>query len=153
MSQVVADKAALTIKALIESEGYSLYDVVYVMEQGQNILRIMIEKPGESIKLDDCVTVSHLIEDVLEVKGVVPAKYTLEVSSPGLNRPLRFKEHFERVLGKLVRVRTSDAIDGRRNFRGKLVSVDGNTISINIDGKDYPVDIALVNKANLEVEL
>lgn len=153
MTNAIEKKAADTIRALVESEGYKLYDVVWTVDFGHNILRILIEKEVGGISLDDCVKVSHLVEDILEVKEVVPRKYNLEVSSPGMDRPLGNRNHFERVVGQEIRVKTFSPIEGRRQFKGVLTEVKNEDISIQVDNQNFMIPLEEISKANLEVKV
>lgn len=130
------------------SLGCELVDVELTTDEGQRILRVSIAKP-DGVTVEDCSRVSGAIEDVIEVKGCVPGRYHLEVSSPGLDRPLRSKAHFESVLGKVVRVATKNPINGRQNFKGVLHAVSGNDLGIVIDNQTHQVPLDLVKKARL----
>lgn len=130
------------------SLGCELVDVELTTDEGQRILRVSIAKP-DGVTVEDCSRVSQAIEDVIEVKGGVSGRYHLEVSSPGLDRPLRSKAHFESVLGKIVRVATKNPINGRQNFKGVLQEVSGNDLGIVIDNQTHQVPLDLVKKARL----
>jgi ribosome maturation factor RimP len=143
------------IRPIIAEEDCELIDVELTSEEGRRILRVYIDKPG-GVLLGDCSRVSHAIEDVLEVEGAVPGRYDLEVSSPGLNRPLRSREHFEKAIGKTVKVEVADMLEGRRRFKGLLKAVVGDeakaNLTITIDAQDFIVPLSLVQKASLVCE-
>jgi len=143
------------IRPIIDEEDCELIDVELTSEEGRRILRVYIDKPG-GVLLGDCSRVSHAIEDVLEVEGAVPGRYDLEVSSPGLNRPLRSREHFEKAIGKTVKVEVADMLEGRRRFKGLLKAVVGDeakaNLTITIDAQDFIVPLSLVQKASLVCE-
>ena len=101
--------------------GYELIDVEYRREPGGWTLRLFIDKEG-GVNLDDCRRVSEEFGTVLEVEDPIPNRFNLEVSSPGLDRPLRKESDFQAAQGKLVRITTRDPISGQRNFRGRLMS-------------------------------
>jgi len=105
------------------------------------------------VSVADCSHVSRDLSAVLDVEDFIPVAYTLEVSSPGLDRPLRGRADFERFAGRQARVVTSEAIDGQTFFRGRLAGVDGDSTLIDgEDGRQHRVPLGLVTRANLEVE-
>jgi ribosome maturation factor RimP len=150
-------KRILAIVApIVAEEGCELIDVALATEPGQRILRVFIDRP-EGVKLEDCARVSHAIEDVIEVEGRVQGRYHLEVSSPGLDRPLRVPAHFDRVVGRVVRLTTQEPLHGRRNFKGVLkgwrgTGGEGDELVIHIDKEDFYVPFAAVMKAHLVSE-
>ena len=123
----------------------------FAFESGRWVLRLYIDKQG-GVTVGDCERVSRSIEDLLAVEDAIPVSYVLEVSSPGLDRPLRRLEHFEAVLGQQVRVRTEQPIDGRSNFKGTLEAVEADVLQILIDGTAFRVPIAMIDRARLEPE-
>ena len=114
-------------------------------------LRLFVDKPG-GITIDDCQRISEILGERLDEIDPIPTAYQFEVSSPGLDRPLTKLHHFQRAVGNQVRVRTYGPIEGRRNFKGELVQVDGETLHIEIDGILYMVPLEQVAKANLVYE-
>lgn len=149
----VAIKAEKIIVPVIESLGFSFVDCEYVTEFGRQILRVYIEKNDASVSLNDCEQVSRSLEGVLDVEDVIPSRYVLEVSSPGLDRPLRKLADFERFKGHKIRLKTRAPIDGRANYYGFLLGVNGSDILMNVDNKEYVVPIDMLLKANLEFEI
>ena len=139
------------LEPVVKDEGFLLYDVRWTEELGRKILRVMIEREsGGGVTLGDCALVSHSVEDLLEVKDVVKSRYDLEVSSPGMDRPLRFPKHFHAVVGKMVRVKTVAPIAGRQNYKGLLQKVKEDGFVMEIDGKDYTIPFSMVNRAHVE---
>jgi ribosome maturation factor RimP len=120
----------------------------------RQVLRIYLDSPSQrSVTVTDCEVVSRRLGDVLDAHDALSGRYMLEVSSPGVNRPLKKPEHFRRVVGGRVRVRTREARDGMRNIVGRLVSFDGETLSIETDDTHrFDVALAEVEKANFEHE-
>lgn len=141
------------IEPVLSSLGFCLVDCEYTNEQGWWILRLYIERPEGNVTLDDCVNVSRSLEGVLDVENVVPNRYSLEVSSPGLNRPLRKKADFEKFKGKMARFSTVEPINGRGNYFGTLLGINGEDILINVDGTEYKVPLNMVAKARLEYKI
>lgn len=133
---------------VLENLGYTLVEREFVMESGRFTLRLCVDKEG-SVTIDDCARASRAVEDIIEVEGLVPGSYNLEVSSPGINRPLRYKRDFERFTGSLVKLKTLNQIDGRGNYRGVLNGLEGDDILINVDGIQYRVPYSQLAKARI----
>ena len=136
---------------LVEAEGMELVDVEYLQERGRWLLRLTIDKPG-GITLDDCQTISRQVERVLDVEDPIDVPYSLEVSSPGIERPLKKEADFERFAGRLAEVRTARAIGEppRRNYKGRLLGIDEvRTVRIEVEGKVYELPFDEVAKAKL----
>ncbi|MGE0447996.1 MAG: ribosome maturation factor RimP [Vicinamibacterales bacterium] len=139
--------------------GLEVFDVQFRREAGGMILRVQIDRPGpaataeESVSVEDCAHVSRDLSAMLDVDDVVPSAYTLEVSSPGLDRPLRGRADFERFSGRRAKVVVREAVDGQMFFRGTLAGVDTDAVLIEGEqGQRHRVPLALVTRANLEVE-
>ncbi len=133
----------------MEENGFELVDVEYVKEGGNWYLRAYIDKPG-GISVNDCELVSRKLSDLLDEKDYVEDAYILEVSSPGLGRPLKKEKDFKRSLGELVEVRTYRMVEKRKEFTGILKAYDDNTVTIEEDEKDRVFDkseIALIRLA------
>jgi len=131
--------------------GYELVACDYRSVGGRPTLQVFIDREG-GVSIDDCVTVNRGIGDLLDVEDIVEGRYDLEVSSPGLDRPLRREADFVRFAGREVRVRTFEPLDGRRNFRGRIGSVDDGIVEIEIDNNTYRVPVAAMERANLIVD-
>ncbi len=117
--------------------------------KGGRVLRLYLDKEGGP-NLDDLTRVSRQLSDLLDAEESLGGPYTLEVSSPGINRLLKKPEHFARFVGKRVRVRTRELIDGRRSFLGLLKEVREGEIVIFQDGTEFHVPLADIEKANYE---
>jgi ribosome maturation factor RimP len=113
------------------------------------VLRLYLDKEGGP-NVDDLGRVSRQLGELLDAQDIVEGTYTLEVSSPGINRPLKKPEHFQRFIGKRVRVRTGDMVEGRRSFLGILTAVSDNTIKVEVDGKGYEIPFSMIEKSNYE---
>lgn len=136
---------------IADGEGMEVVDVELRPEgrRGGRVLRLYLDKEGGP-NVDDLGRVSRQLSELLDTHDIVEGSYTLEVSSPGINRPLKRPEDFRRFIGKRVRVRTGDMIDGRRSFLGVLSEVSGDEIKIEVEGKQYHVPFSLIEKANYE---
>lgn len=142
-----------------ESYGLALFEVQFRREAGGMVLRVQIDRPGpaataeESVSVEDCAHVSRDLSALLDVEDVVPIAYTLEVSSPGLDRPLRGRDDFDRFAGRRAKVVVREPVDGQTFFKGRLAGVDADTVLIDgDDGRQHRVPIGVVTRANLEVE-
>ncbi len=140
---------------LIAAEGLELIEVEYVREREGWILRLYVDRPNGKVGLEDCTTASNAVDTALDVEDFIPNEYNLEVSSPGLNRPLRKPEHFAKVVGKLVKVKTFGPLfePPRKNFTGKLVAANQDSISVDVEGAStFTIGFKDIAKANLEFE-
>ena len=138
------------LNPIVEEYGFELVDVEYVKEGSTWYLRAYIDKPG-GICIDDCEAVSRRLSDILDEKDYIDDAYILEVSSPGLGRPLRKEKDFRRSLGEEVEVRTYRMIEKQKEFTGILKDYDEKTVTIELDGGTVRIfeksDIALIRLA------
>ena len=136
---------------IAEGEGMEVVDVELRREgsRGGRVLRLYLDKDGGP-NVDDLGRVSRQLSELLDLHDIVEGAYILEVSSPGINRPLKKLEHFQRFIGKRVRVRTGDMIDGRRSFLGILAEVSSDKIKIEVEGKEYQIPFSMIEKSNYE---
>jgi ribosome maturation factor RimP len=141
------------LEPLLDAEGLSLVDIEYTREQGGWILKVFIDKEG-GVTLDDCARVSREFGQLLDVEDIIPTSYRLEVSSPGLDRPLKKEEDFVKYSGRRVRIKTTEPVSGRRNFKGALIGCTDGQITVKVEGSDvFTIPLSSVLKANLEIEL
>ncbi len=139
------------LEPLIQAEGMELVELEYRRESQGWVLRIFIDQP-DGITVEDCARVSRVVGDLLDVADTIQNPYHLEISSPGLNRPLRKPEHFKMHLGNIIEVKTSAPLDpahNRRKFKGALVAVHPQTISVDCQGEVFEIPVALVERARL----
>ena len=134
---------------LVLHEGMEVVDIEYRRERGGLVLRLFLDREG-GIDLDHLTRVSRQLSDLLDVHDVVPGSYTLEVSSPGINRRLRKPEHFRRYVGKRVRIRTHEPRDGRRVYVGRLETVDDTGVHVFDGHATHFVAFADIAQANYE---
>ena len=125
-----AEKVVELLEPHIERQGYELVSVDFRKGTRNSLLRLLVDKPGGGIALNDLEKLSPTLGDLLDVYDPVEGRYTLEVASPGINRPLRKLEHFEAVKGERVKVRTHRARDGQKSFVGMLVSIGQSGIEL-----------------------
>ena len=135
------------LEAPVRALGYELVDLeAHTGRQG--LLRIFIDQ-DEGINLDDCESVSRQLSAVLDVEDPIRGRYVLEVSSPGLDRPLRTPEHFQRYCGHVVRVKLNQSRDGQRNFKGRLLSVGEGDIVVEVDNEIFHLALSDIASAHL----
>lgn len=147
----VTEKISSLIMPVIERAGMELVGLEYRKEGSGWVLRIFIDMVG-GVTLDDCTEISREVDAILDSEDVIPHQYSLEVSSPGLNRPLKKEADFKRFAGKLAKVKTFEAIGGSRNFKGRIVGCENGVVALNVDGVVQEIPISMMAKANLEYE-
>ena len=160
MSSASVVEAVRAIASRIAAgHGLEIFDVQFRREASGMVLRIRIDRPGpaataeECVSVADCAAVSRDLSAVLDVEDVVPAAYTLEVSSPGLDRPLRHAEDYRRFTGRRAKIVLRDKIDGQGFVKGRLAGVEGLDLLIDSDnGVRHRVALGVITRANLEVE-
>jgi ribosome maturation factor RimP len=135
-------------ESLCDAEGLELVHVEFRREQSGRILRLYIDKPG-GVGLEDCAAVSRELGDILDVHLPEVGPYHLEVSSPGVNRPLSRPADFERFAGRSVRIRTTGPINGQRNFSGVLGEVSAGAVTLIAAGGRLTIPLDRIAKANL----
>ena len=145
-------RANAQITAIIEPAvtalGFEMVGVEHIAQGRHSLLRVYIDHP-EGIDVEDCADVSHQVSAVLDVEDPIKGEYTLEVSSPGLERPLFTNEQFARFTGHVAEVRLRVAQEGRRRFTGRMLAVENEQLCIEVDGVEYTLSLDNVDKANL----
>ncbi|GLI38829.1 ribosome maturation factor RimP [Geobacter hydrogenophilus] len=153
----VVDRVTALAESLLSSQGMELVDIEYKREGRHMVLRLFVDKAG-GITLDDCALVSRDLSEILDVEDFISENYTLEVSSPGLNRPLKRESDYERYRGRLVKVRTYDVVEDeagnrRKTFLGDLEGLAGGVVTLKLrEGQMARIPLAKIAKANLEFE-
>ena len=136
------------LEPTIERLGYELTDIELKLGGRSGLLRIYIDK-DDGVDIDDCEVVSHQVSAILDVEDPIPGNYTLEVSSPGLDRTLTKPAHFRRFMGEDIKVKLRFPLDGRRNFRGALKSADDEVIEVEVDGESFRLPLSTIESARL----
>ena len=136
------------LEPTIERMGYELTDLELRLGGRSGLVCVYIDQ-DEGIDIDDCEAVSRQVSAILDVEDPLPGHYTLEVSSPGLDRTLTKPAHFQRFMGEDVRVKLRFPLAGRRNFRGALTSADEENIEVEVDGESHKLPIATIESARL----
>jgi ribosome maturation factor RimP len=159
LSPDVVEQVRTVAARVAASYGLDIFDVQFRREAAGMVLRIQIDRPGpaataeDSVSVEDCAAVSRDLSAVLDVEDIVPTAYTLEVSSPGLDRPLRTADDFRRFAGRRAKLVMREAVDGQTFLKGRLGGVEGNRVIIDAeDRRRHLVPIGIITRANLEVE-
>ncbi|MCG9712000.1 ribosome maturation factor RimP [Shewanella insulae] len=134
--------------APVEALGHSLWGLEYVQAGKHSVLRVYIDNEN-GIFIDDCADVSRQISAVLDVEDPISTEYTLEVSSPGVDRPLFTAEQYARYLGETVKVQLTMPVAGSRNLKGTVAGVEGQMLTLTVDGKELIIALDNIRKGNL----
>lgn len=136
------------LEPVVEQLGFELADIEVRLGGQDGLLRLYIDKDG-GIDVEDCQSVSRQVSAILDVEDPLPGNYTLEVSSPGLDRTLTKPAHFQRFMGEDIRVKLRFPLEGRRNFRGALKSANDENIEVEVDGESHSLSLATIESARL----
>ncbi len=143
----IAEKVYDLIKNTVEEQNVTLWDVRFVKEGASWYLRVFIDKE-DGISIDDCTNISHAIDPVIDAEDPIDKAYYLEVCSPGIERELTRRFHFESVVGEKIKIKLYKALDGKKEFIGKLKSV-GEEIVIETENGEFAFNLKDISKANL----
>ncbi len=136
------------IAPVVSGLGYEFVGAQFGQAENGQTLRVFIDTEN-GVVVEDCVTVSKQLSAVLDVEDTIKSAYQLEVSSPGIDRPLFTTDHFAQQLKEVVKVKMAVAVDGRRNFKGELIAVENDVVLIEVDGIDYNLPINDIEEAHL----
>lgn len=150
--QLIANVESLCLP-IIKELNYELYYIEYVKENNEYYLRLYIDKAEGAISLKDCEVVSRSISSMMDEKDPIKDAYFLEISSPGLNRRLYNEDHFKKVIGNEIYISFTKSIEGKKNIKGILKEVKGETVIIDVDGYDFNIPKDKIKIANLEGEI
>ncbi len=140
------------IEPVAADEGLEVVDIGLARETGGWVLRVFLDRTGKAtgsgVSLGDCESISRELSAVLDVADPIPCAYSLEVSSAGLDRPLRTRDHFAQVVGQTAKIRLETGVNGRKNFTGIIVDVDDSSVEVEVDGvkAELPIDDISVAK-------
>ncbi|MEO1232110.1 MAG: ribosome maturation factor RimP [Myxococcota bacterium] len=149
------DALRALIEPVVTQAGYELVELEMASDRGQAIVRLYVDTVPPSdeahgVSIEHCTHVSRRVSEKLDETDPIAGEYRLEVSSPGIFRPLTKPEHFERALGARVRVKTHGKLDGRRVFVGQLHEASPDRLAVDVDGQHFEIPTAEVARANLE---
>ncbi len=136
------------VKPIVDSEGMELVDIHFRRENRGWVLRVLLDKEG-GVNLADCTEISRQVSTVIDVKDLIDHSYVLEVSSPGLDRPLKKEADFERFKGRKILVELNCPIDGQKRFSGRLLGIEGGTITILAERGNTQIPFLWIKKAKL----
>lgn len=148
METALHDRLIARFEPVLKEAGYELVEVEYVPGKGGGTLRFYIDGP-EGIDVDDCARASHVLSELLDADDPMPGEYSLEVSSPGLDRVLRTPEHFARFVDNRVKVELQVPRDGRKRYTGMLRRTDGESIEMDVDNFSVSIKLAEISRARL----
>lgn len=133
--------------------GYELVGVEYQLNGNHGTLRVYIDRE-QGVNLDDCAEISHQVSAILDVEDPIQQAYDLEISSPGLDRPLFKLADYQRFAGQMVKIKLLSGLDGRRNFKGMILAVnESSEVLVEVDGTEFRLPFADIAKANLVADL
>ena len=144
-----AEKLKILLEPTVEDLGYELVHLELTAQNRNQVLRIYIDAPG-GIQVDDCATVSRQLSVVLDVEDPLSQEYLLEVSSPGIDRPLAKPEHFQQFVGEKVRIVMREYVLGKRRFTGSLIEANDRLAVVDVDGEEYELEYDSMDSARLE---
>lgn len=150
-TEALVRQAWQILESDLEQLGFELVEVEMSRHAGAPLLRIFIDKEGSGITMDECTQASRMMDPLLDSADFLDGRYMLEVSSPGISRPLRKPAHFERYVGEPVRVETRVPVDGRSRFRGTLRALDGDMIQIQMGHVEVGLHLENIKKARLDL--
>ena len=148
MATLLRERLVALIEPLLGQLGYELVELEYVPGRGRAVLRVFIDQPA-GVGLEDCERVSREVSALLDVEDPISTAYSLEVSSPGADRVLRTREHFERFVGARVLIELALPRAGRRRYTGVLRSVDEQGVAVEVDGQLESMPFREIGKARL----
>ena len=138
------------LEPVVDGMGYELVRVLTIGAKNPTLQVMIDRKDGKEVTVDDCAAVSRRLSDVLDEKDPIESQYSLEVSSPGIDRPLTKPEHFSRFSGYEAKIETSTVIEGRKRFKGRISGIDDkNNIAFEMDGTEYVIPFDEVAKAKI----
>lgn len=149
----VRDELSRLIRPAIEALGYEFVGLEYLSNPKNRLVRIYIDREPEGINVDDCADVSREVSALLDVEDPVSGHYSLEVSSPGIERPLFEPAHYQRFVGETVVLHLSAPIENRARFTGRLVEADDRQVRIEVDDQVLEVAYGEIRKAHLKPDL
>jgi len=151
MNETIEQQVALLVEPIVREKGLELVNVEYIREGAHWYLRLYIDKDG-GVDMDDCSGVSHMVSEMLDEKNQIPQAYMLEVSSPGLERPLKKEEDFVRFQGSLVTVHTTTPFQGYKEFSGNLIGLINDEIVLEYEDKRVAIPCTLAKKTHLALD-
>jgi ribosome maturation factor RimP len=151
MNDSIKKKVFTFAEQVADEQGVEIFDIE-LLGKGKLLLRVSIEREG-GVTLDNCEKFSRAFGALLDVEDIFPGQYNLEVSSPGIDRPLRSLQEFEKHKGKLARIITAEKINNQNFFSGRISSVSGNFVKLLVNSQEIDIPFDKISKAKLEIEI
>jgi len=148
-NQVLNERLQQVIAPVLEDLRAELVELDLVRTSGQIIVRLLVDKPGVGINLDECALINRRLGDIVEEQNIIPDRYVLEVSSPGIDRPLKAKNDFARNPGKLVKLFLREPVNGKIEWDGIIRNVTEAEIFVEIEGQAVAVPLSIISKGKL----
>jgi len=148
----ILEKVEPVVENELATRGIEVVDVQYKNQRGRWVLQVFIDTPS-GVDLDTCQTASEIVGRALDREDIIPSSYVLEVSSPGLDRVLKKDKDFERFKGRRIKLKTYQAINGRKNFQGTLLGLENGQIRIDLEGSVLGIPRELVVQVRLVAEI
>lgn len=147
----VIDNIMHMVEPLLVDKNMELVDLEFRKEGVGKVLRLFIDKT-DGVTVEDCAIISRELSTLMDVNDIIEEKYVLEVSSPGLRRPLKKIDDFKKFKGKLVLIKTKEPVENRKVFKGYLIDTNDEGIEMDISGSLYSLSFQQIHKANLEID-
>ncbi|MDI6758341.1 MAG: ribosome maturation factor RimP [Candidatus Omnitrophota bacterium] len=145
--QEVVDESKRIITDYLKNQGFDLVDIIHRYEGRDLFLRILVDMPEGGIGMDECVFLNNDIGRILEEKDILREKYILEVSSPGMDRPLKTKSDFSRCIGKRVRIFLNELVNGRQEWEGQILQAEDSAVYVDVSGEELQIPFSKIIKA------
>ena len=152
MEKEIKEKIKEIIEIPILKKNMELVDLEWKRERNGWVLRIFIDKPG-GVTIADCAKISGIVGEILDKENIIHRSYILEVSSPGIERPLVKKEDYEKFKGEKVKITLKTPVSGRRNFTGIILGIKKDLVQIEVEGRIWEFSLDNIKKANLQPEI
>lgn len=136
------------LEPVVEAQGMEILEIEYRRESAGWVLRIFLDSE-RGVSVEDCAQISRIAGDLLDAADLIQTPYNLEVSSPGIDRPLRKPEHFQKYIGNIIAIRTVSPIQERRNFKGRLKDASPERVVLECDTRSYSIPVSLIERARL----
>ncbi|WP_298635145.1 ribosome maturation factor RimP [uncultured Umboniibacter sp.] len=149
MAGTKADKLEALLAPVVEALGCELWTLEYLSKGKDVTLRLYIDRAEVGVSLEDCERVSRQVSSVMDVEDPISGEYTLEVSSPGLDRPLVKLSHYEGSVGERIKLQLRMAFEGRRKFQGIIVGIEGDEVVLHVDGEELVFPVESIEKAKV----
>jgi ribosome maturation factor RimP len=148
-NQILTERLQQVIAPVLGDVQVELVELDLVRASGQIIIRLLVDKPGTGINLDECALINRRLGDIIEEQDIIPDRYVLEVSSPGIDRPLKAKSYFARNPGKPVKLFLREAVNGKIEWDGIIRNVSETEVFVEIEGQVVVIPLSIINKGKL----